>query len=107
MALASMKREADSGFADYNPNQYGYGLQISLNDDQCEALGITKALRAGQQVTLRGMAVVVSSTESIESDGDSTGPDICLSLQITDLEVKAQGTANAAKAAAMLYGSEE
>ncbi|MFJ1253417.1 capsid staple protein [Cupriavidus sp. CuC1] len=108
MALTSMKRDADEAYeVCYDSSKYGWGLQISLDSDQVEKLGITKAMRAGQQVSVRALAVVVSVTESLESDGDSTGPDISLCLQITDLDLTPQGTANAAKAASMLYGDGE
>lgn len=107
MALASLKPEAGESGPDYAYNLFGYGTEISLNGDQCEALGITKMLRAGQSVTIRARGVVTRSTESLEMDADSIGADVSLCIQLTDMEVRAEGGANAAKAAQMLYGSND
>ena len=104
MKLVSLKN-ADQAetLASYPVEQYGYGLRLYLNDDQCEALGITKALRAGTTIKLQAQAVVVSSTESLEDDGDA-GPDVSLSIQITDMGVEVGSVMR--NAAQMLYGSE-
>lgn len=107
MALTSLKQEGDEGYDAYRPNQYGYGTEISLNGEQCEALGISKMLRAGQPVTIRATGVVTRSTEELEAATDSGGKDVSLCIQLTEIEVKANGTANAAKAAQMLYGDDE
>lgn len=107
MALVSLKQEGDEDYAAYRPNQYGYGTEISLNSEQCEALGLTKMMRAGQTVTLRAMGVVARSTEELEASADSGGKDISMCIQLTDIEVKATGGANAAKAAQMLYGEDD
>ncbi|MFA6051555.1 MAG: capsid staple protein [Methylobacter sp.] len=104
MAMKSMKREADSDecCGGWTPSNYPGGLCLYLDEDQCEKLGLTKALKAGTQVTLTAKAVITSSTESLERDGDDKGTDVCLSLQITDLGVNAQGVMK--NAAEMLYG---
>ncbi|CAB5162313.1 hypothetical protein UFOVP152_19 [uncultured Caudovirales phage] len=102
MKLVSMATEADDYPEVSSPSKYGYGLMLRLDEDQCEALGITEALRAGTKVTLQAIGLVTSATESVESDGDDTGPDVCLSIQITDLGVQAQGTAS--NAATLLFG---
>ena len=107
MALVSLKQEGDEGFDAYRPNQYGYGTEIHLNGEQCEALGISKMMRAGQQVTLRAMGVVSRATEELEASTDSGGKDVSLCIQLTEIEVKQTGTANAARAAQMLYGDDE
>lgn len=105
MKLVSLKNANDDATCTpMQMEQYGYGLRIYLNDDACEALGIVKALRAGTQVTLSAKAIVVSSTESVEDDGDGAGNDISLSLQITDLGLEA-GTV-LRNAAQILYGGE-
>jgi hypothetical protein len=106
MAMTSLKQEHDEDMAAYRPNQYGYGTEISLNSEQCEALGLTKMLRAGQQITLRAIGVVSRSTEELEASKDSGGKDVSLCIQLTEMEVKVSGTANAAKAAQMLYGED-
>lgn len=86
MAMVSMKTD-DSGCVPCEPNPYGYGLLIRLNDDQCEALGITAPPAAGTRVGLRAVAYVATATQSVEQDGDDAGPDVFLELQITDLEI--------------------
>ena len=82
-------------------NDYGYGLQICLNDDQCEALGIKEPLRAGVQVKITALAFVKHVTESTEDDGDDAGNDISLCLQITYMALTGHSTSNPAKT---LYG---
>ncbi|WP_334157914.1 capsid staple protein [Oryzomicrobium sp.] len=102
--LIDMKREAgDAGLSDYTPPNYPGGLCLYLNEEQCEALGISKALKAGTQVSLQAKAVVTSATESLERDGDDKDADVSLSLQITDLGVTVQGVLR--NAAEVLYGS--
>ena len=88
MTLVSMKTE-DSSVEAYEPNPYGYGLRIRLNDDQCEALGITTPPAAGTKVTISAAAFVCSATQTTEQDGDDAGVDVFLELQITDMELTA------------------
>lgn len=88
MNLVSMKTD-DNGMDACAPNPYGYGLTLCLNDDQCEALGIKAPLRAGTVVNIQARAVVTRSTESVEADGDDTGNDVSLELQVTDLGLAA------------------
>jgi len=105
MKLTSMKKEQDDNgaMAYCCSEKFGYGLTLYLDEDQCEALGISKALKAGTQVTLQAVAIVTSATESLERDGDDKGTDVSLSLQITELGLTANGTLkNADK---LLYGS--
>lgn len=84
-------------------SNYGYSLRLHLDDDQCEALGITTALAAGTQVTISAKAIVISSTESVEDDGDDAGNDISLDLQITDMELTPGKFLK--DAASILYGN--
>ncbi len=100
-----MKKESDdmSEAAYCMSAKYGYGLTLHLDDDQCEALGIAKALKAGTQVTLQAVALVTSATESLERDGDDKGTDVSVSLQITELGLTTGSVLkNAAK---LLYGT--
>lgn len=106
MALISLKQEGDEGY-EYAENNFGYGASISLNGEQCEALGLNKMLRAGQPVTIRANGVITRSTEELEASTDSGGKDVSLCIQFTEMEVRVSGTANAAKAAQMLYGDDE
>lgn len=110
MPMVSMKTDegAEAVSPDsYKPNPFGYGLCIHLNDDQCEALGFKSPLAAGSAVMLRGVAVVVRAEQSVEMDGDDKGPDVCMSMQITDLEVTPKGGRSAADLAAVMYGPEQ
>jgi len=105
MKIISMKSTDDDDYGMCcSPSSFGYGLQISLSEDQCEALGISKAMAAGTGVTLSGKGIVVSSTESVSREGEGDGPDVCVSIQITDLGV--QDTGKIKNAAQVLYGSD-
>lgn len=104
--MANLKQNPSEAL-EYYPNQYGYGTEIHLDGEQCEKLGITKSVKAGQPVTIRASGVVSRSTEELEGDTDSGGKDISICIQLTDMTVSMSGTANAAKAAKMLYGSNE
>ena len=110
MPMVSLKKvheHEEAELAAYpSTNHYGYGTEIHLNGEQVEALGIG-AFRAGQPVMIRAMAIVTRSTEELEAGDDSGGKDTTLCLQITDIEVKANGGADAKKAATMLYGEDE
>ncbi|OGT24694.1 MAG: hypothetical protein A2342_10005 [Gallionellales bacterium RIFOXYB12_FULL_54_9] len=105
MALTSMKRESSEGmdYAPYMPGKYPGGLCIYIDEDQCEALGLTSALKAGTEVGIQAKGIVTSSTESVESDGDDKGNDVSLSVQITDMSLKVIGKVR--DAASILYGS--
>jgi hypothetical protein len=86
MPLVSMKTDS-AGLQTYEPNPYGDGLRIRLNDDQCEALGITTPPAAGTKVSISAAAFVCSATQTTEQDGDDSGVDVFLELQITDMEI--------------------
>lgn len=101
MKLASMRKESEEGGLS-SPENYGYGLCLYLSDEDCEAMGLTKALKAGTQVTISAKAVVVSSTESLDTDADGGGNEVSMRLQITDMGMQANGVMR--NAAAMLYG---
>ena len=105
MKLTSMQKSADDNdsISYCMPAKYGYGLTLYLDEEQCEKLGISNALKAGTQVTLQASAIVTTATESLERDGDDKGTDINLSLQITDLGITPGNVLK--NAADMLYGS--
>ena len=105
MALVSLKQEEDMRPTYMVDSVYGYGTSICLNGEQCEALGITKML-AGQPVSIRANGIVTRASEELESSTDSGGKDISISIQLTDIEVKNTGAANAKTAAKMLYGED-
>lgn len=101
MNLVSMKTDESSDCCAPS-NTYGYGLCIRLNEEQCEALGITTPPAAGATVGIQAVAFVRSATQSVEDDGDDKGPDVYLELQITDLGLSI-GQAQS-DTASMLYG---
>ena len=99
MKLTSMKRETESDMC-CDMSRYGYGLQINLDDDQCEALGISKAMGVGTKVSIQAMGIVNRSGECLESEGRG----VTISVQITDLGMQGQGKAS--NAAQILYGGD-
>lgn len=100
--LVNMKREDGEGdLCCVDQNRYGYGLQINLDDDQCEALGISKAMAVGGRVSISGIGIVVRSGECLEADGKGVN----VSIQLTDIGLTMQGKeSNAAK---MIYGGDD
>lgn len=79
---------------------------IYLNREQCEALGISDDVKAGQQVVLRALAVVRDKNSSVSNDGDEKGGvEVSVTLQISNLEASIGGSS--ADAAAKLYGEQE
>ena len=104
MPMVSLKTDDSMGMAEtYKPNPYGCGTSIHLNDDQCEALGFKAPLPAGTVVMISAQAVVVRSEETLEMDGDDTGPDVCMTLQLTDAEIKPKGGRNMTELTGVLY----
>ena len=91
-------------------NSYGYGLRISLTEDQVEALGLkSNPPAAGSVVGLQCIATVVSVEQRADDtamggDGDGDGVDVSLSFQITDMEVTP--TRTMADMARALYGND-
>lgn len=98
MNLVNMKREDEGACAPCPPEAYPYGLRICLNDDDCEKLGIKGAITAGSVLAVVANVVVVRCSESLEMDGDDTGTDIALDLQITEMAVSAPTKTVSAKA---------
>lgn len=98
--LVSMRREDETGDLCCDWNRYGYGLQLNLDDDQCEALGITKTMPVGTRVSIQAIGIVNRSGECLEADGKG----VTVSVQITDLAMTAQGKAS--DAAKILYGDD-
>lgn len=106
MALTSLKQEGNDDVSEYQAPVFGYGTEIYLNGEQTEAMGL-KRMQAGQEVTLRATGIVTRSTEELEADNDSGGKDLCVAIQLTAVEVRPTGTANAARAASILYGTDD
>lgn len=99
MALVSMKRKPDNEpYEHAMDSEYGYGTCIHLDEDQCEALGLTTLPAPGQVVMIRARCVVTRTM--VEDDGE--GPENHMNLQITDMELGASN--DSPSAASMLYG---
>ena len=102
MALTSMKTSEENDAPEaVRSNPYGYGLEIRLNEDQCEALGITTPPTPGSKVMIKAATIVVEVRQTVEVDGDDTGPNTYMCLQITDLELGASEGNSAS--ASLLY----
>lgn len=99
MGMVSMKVQDDDQYEMAQPNPYGYGLMICLNEEQVEALGLDKnPPRPGSTVSVRAIAVVKrvtqesDPTEEVAEGEDPNDPDVTLQIQITDMEVIPQGS---------------
>ncbi len=106
MALTSLKQDDDETPDEYRAPVFGYGTEIHLNGEQTEKMGL-KRMAAGQEVTIKATGIVTRSTEEIEASTDSGGKDLCISIQLTAVDVRPTGTANAARAASILYGGND
>ena len=99
MNLKDMKKEPEpvkeNGEIDYPKPNYGYGLEIHLDDKQLKMLGITKPLPAGAVVMLEAKGIVESTRESVETKagGDGDNVDMNMSIQITHLGIEEEGEA--------------
>ena len=98
--LKDMKRaprvlKAGEVESDYPESNYGYGLELNLDDKQMKLLGITKPLPAGTLLVIEAKGIVESTRESVETKagGDSDNVDMNMAIQITNLAVEPEGTA--------------
>lgn len=98
--MISMDIKPESNTAEYDTRPF-----LQLNDDQCEALGITSPPQPGQVFTIQARAVATRVTaEAEEADevaAEGNAPDVYLTLCITDLEL----TPSSGSVASRLYGS--
>ena len=109
--MISMKCGADYDYPSPADNPYGYGLEISLNEEQVEALGLDKNPPAAGSV-LRITALVRVTRVTSESDpaeevaeGESADDvDVRLSMQITDMQVDGSTARSDSELASLLYG---
>ena len=110
MAMVNMAI-ADDEATEYKPSPYGYGLCISLTEEQVEALGLDKnPPAAGSKVGIQAIAIVKRVTQESEAGdpeeaGEDSSIDVCLTFQITDMEVTG-ASSQGGKAASMLYGGD-
>ena len=84
---------------------YDNSPTIYLTDDQCEALGITSAPAPGTVYMLKVRAVATRVTaeaeEADETKAEGDGPDISLTLKLSDIEIMQGGGKDTAS---LLYG---
>lgn len=101
MKITASERSKSSEVAEkYEPPAYPYGLQLSLDQDILEKLGVDKLPKVGTTLLLIAK-VDVSSVSEHENAGDKKARR-SLALQITDACLEAN-TADGKKAAAALY----
>lgn len=81
--------------------KYPWGLQINLNEDSLEKLGVTALPATGTEVTLVAKATVTGTSEN-QTEGEGTRSN--MTLQITDLQLDGLDKDVFGRAAAMLYG---
>ena len=88
--LISMAHKPGDGEAVPMPavqSEYPYGLRVTLNEPQLEALGFKGLPEAGTQLHLEAIAVVTrASTEDPDADGDVDF--VCVELQLTQLGIE-------------------
>src|SRR5665811_1913592 len=95
MSMVNMRQENSDACTPCPPEAYPYGLRICLNDDACEALGISGPIKAGTKLSVRAFTTVVMSREELDLAPDAEDvatkekSDIYLDLQITDMEIAA------------------
>jgi hypothetical protein len=89
MKLIDMKHEPGEGEMLPTPavqSEYPYGLRITLNEAQLDALGLEMP-PAGTELHIEAMATVTrSSTEDPDADGDIDF--VCVEMQLTRLGVE-------------------
>jgi len=84
--LALTSAEAKETMLCSNPGdapKYPYGTALDLNDDTLKKLGISKLPEIGEEVAITAVAKVTRLSAYEEQDG----PEQCLGLQITMMEV--------------------
>lgn len=111
MPMVSMKVQGGDSYEPSAPNPYGYGLCICLTEEQVEALGLDKnPPPAGSTVAIQAIARVRRVTQESDpaeevAEGESPDDiDVCLELQITDMEVTTGQPRTNAQSASLLYG---
>lgn len=98
---ASEAAEQVGAPAAYDAPKYPWGLEINLNDDSLDKLGVKTLPAVGTEVTIVAKATVSSTSErSTESDGACAS----MSLQITDMQVDGLDADLLGRAAQLLYG---
>lgn len=87
MKMVSMARtpekakEEDCCCCPSDDSKYPYGLQLSMEEEQLTALGVTEMPKVGTEMTMTVKCKVTSCSER-ETD---EGTERCLSMQITEI----------------------
>jgi hypothetical protein len=92
MGLVNMKMSKEEAKEQSSPSttdtpRYPYGLEINLDDDAIEKLGIGDGIEVGDEVTITAKAKVTrkSGYETLVGDSENS-----IGLQITDMEVSGE-----------------
>ena len=101
MGLVNMKMSKEEAKEQSSPSasgapEYPYGLQLNLDDDAMEKLGIGDGMNVGDEVTITAKAKVTSKSGYQTMVGDAENS---VGLQITDMEVSGESS----KASKTLY----
>lgn len=97
---AAEAKEQTSPTADGGP-KYPWGLNICLNDDSLDKLGVKTLPAVGTEVTMVAKATVASTSENAT---ESSGTRSSMDLQITDMQLDGLNNDLFGRAAEMLYG---
>jgi hypothetical protein len=102
MAMTSMKMSAEEAkeemTCDSTPREYPYGLEIRLDDEGLAKLGMSTPPAVGAEMVITAKVIVTSASQYQNQGSD---PEMSSCWQITDMEVAASSSTNAAKS---LYG---
>ena len=98
--LKSDDKEYDGMACCSSGGAYPYGLVLHLDDDTCEKLGLSKALKPGTKVSIQAMGVVTRASEELDDEGGKA-VEVCHTVQIMQMGMKPAGAM--ADAASVLY----
>lgn len=97
--MSDEEQKEQSGTVLADAPAYPYGLQISLNDDLLDKLGIKSLPAIGAKMMIAGKVEVSSASGYKNGKGDT---EQSLTLQITDLEIGEEDVAE--EPSKKLYG---
>jgi len=86
-----------------DPNPFGYGTEISLTEQQVEALGLKdNPPKAGSTVGIQAIGIVTMVAQEADASQEGGKVDVRLRIQLTDMEISAPSTNE--QTATSLYG---
>lgn len=83
LKLTPKAKKEQNELAEYKPPEYGYGTQISLEDDQLKKLGLSSDMKVGTELEIKGKVTVKGLQKSAGEHGEHES----LQLQITDMDI--------------------